>query len=185
MAVQYVKVILTGEGADEIYAGYDYLRTYNSPSLLQQEMVGITVSLHNTNLQRADRVAMAFGLEARVPFLDLRSIALGLGIPAEWKIHRNRPAKYLLRRAFSADLPKEIINRPKQKYSKGAGSSEVIAKVMEDEITSEELNSERARLLYQWNYRLPNKEALYYYRILREYYKDRWIFPTMGHSRSL
>jgi asparagine synthase (glutamine-hydrolysing) len=185
MASQYVKVILTGEGADEIYAGYDYLRAYDSPSLLQQEMVRITASLHNTNLQRADRVAMAFGLEARVPFLDLRSIKLGLGIPAEWKIHRNRPAKHLLRRAFSADLPDEITNRPKQKFSKGAGSSEVVAQVKENEIATEEFHSERARLLYQWNYRLPNKEALYYYQILRDYYEDQWIFPTMGHSRSL
>jgi asparagine synthase (glutamine-hydrolysing) len=185
MASQYVKVILTGEGADEIYAGYDYLRAFHSPSLLQQEMVGITASLHNTNLQRADRVAMAFGLEARVPFLDLRSIKLGLGIPAEWKIHRNRPAKHLLRRAFSADLPDEITNRPKQKFSKGAGSSEVVAHVMENEITTEEFHSERARLLYQWSYRLPNKESLYYYRLLRQHYEDQWIFPTMGHSRSL
>lgn len=185
MASQYVKVILTGEGADEIYAGYDYLRSYDSPNLLQQEMVGITSSLHNTNLQRADRVAMAFGLEARVPFLDLRSIQLGLGLPAEWKVHRNRPAKYLLRRAFSAELPEEITNRPKQKFSKGAGSSEVIAQVMENEIPTEELHSERARLLYQWNYRLPNKEGLYYYRLLRQHYEDQWIFPTMGHSRSL
>jgi asparagine synthase (glutamine-hydrolysing) len=185
MASQYVKVILTGEGADEIYAGYDYLRNYDNPEMLQKEMIGITTNLHNTNLQRADRVAMAFGLEARVPFLDVKSVALGLGLPAEWKAHRDRPAKYLLRQAFSADLPEEITNRPKQKFSKGAGSSDVIARKAEDGISFDEFHSERARLLYQWNYRLPNKEALYYYRILQQYYKDQWIFPAMGHSRSL
>ncbi len=166
MASQYVKVILTGEGADEIYAGYDYLRAYDDPEMLQKEMVGITTALHNTNLQRADRVAMAFGLEARVPFLDVRSVALGLGLPAAWKAHRDRPAKYLLRQAFSADLPEEITNRPKQKFSKGAGSSDIIRQIAEQEIDDQELHSERARLLIQWNYRLQNKEALYYYRIL-------------------
>jgi asparagine synthase (glutamine-hydrolysing) len=185
MASQYVKVLLTGEGADEIYAGYDYLSTFTSPAVLQKEMVEITAALHNTNLQRADRMAMAFGLEARVPFLDTRSVALGLGLPAKWKAHHNHPAKYLLRRAFSADLPDEITNRPKQKFSAGAGSSEVIAQIVENEIPTDEFQSERARLLYQWNYRLAGKEALYYYRILRQYYEDRWIFPTLGHSRSL
>jgi asparagine synthase (glutamine-hydrolysing) len=185
MASQYVKVILTGEGADEIYAGYDYLRSFINPSNLLKEMVEITSALHNTNLQRADRMAMAFGLEARVPFLDTRSVALGLGLPAKWKAHYNHPAKYLLRQAYSGDLPDEIINRPKQKFSKGAGSSEVIAQVVEHEIPTDEFQSERARLLYQWNYRLASKEALYYYRILRQSYEDCWIFPTMGQSRSL
>jgi len=185
MASKHVKVILTGEGADEIYAGYDYLRSYDNPDMLQNEMIGITGALHNTNLQRADRVAMAFGLEARVPFLDMRSVALGLGLPAQWKTHREKPAKFLLRKAFEGHLPHEITHRPKQKFSKGAGSSDVIERMVEEKITLQEFYSERARLLYEWNYRLPNKEALYYYRILRQQFEDRWIFPTMGHSRSL
>lgn len=185
LASQYVKVILTGEGADEVYAGYDYLRSYDSPDMLQTELVGITSALHNTNLQRADRIPMAFGLEARVPFLDTASIALGLGLPAEWKVHRSKPAKFLLREAFAGMLPAEITRRPKQKFSKGAGSFEVFARVAQEQITDSEFHSERARLLYEWNYRLPNKEALYYYRILRQSFEDRWIFPTLGQSRSL
>jgi asparagine synthase (glutamine-hydrolysing) len=185
LASQYVKVILTGEGADEIYAGYDYLLSYDDPKLLQQEMVNITAALHNTNLQRADRVAMAFGLEARVPFLDAKSVALGLGLPARWKTHRGKPAKFLLREAFRRDLPAEIADRPKQKFSKGAGSSDVIARDVGEQISTREYHSERARLLYEWNYRLPNKEALHNYRILRESFRDQWIFPTLGQSRSL
>lgn len=185
LASQYVKVILTGEGADEIYAGYDYLHSYTDPQKLQTEMIAITRSLHNTNLQRADRIAMAFGLEARVPFLDVKSVALGLGLPAKWKVHQNKPAKFLLRHAFSTDLPEEIVNRPKQKFSRGAGSSDIVAQIADREIPNAELHSERAWLYYYGDYRLPNKEALYYYRILRQFYEDKWIFPTMGRSRSL
>jgi asparagine synthase (glutamine-hydrolysing) len=185
LASKHVKVILTGEGADEIYAGYDYLRAIESPGELKNEMIDITAALHNTNLQRADRIAMAYGLEARVPFLDVKSVALGLGLPAEWKNHSNRPAKYLLRQAFRADLPEEIVNRPKQKFSQGAGSSDIIVQIAEREISDAEFQSELARLQNRWHYRLPNKEALYYYRILQEYFEDRWIFPTMGQSRSL
>jgi asparagine synthase (glutamine-hydrolysing) len=185
LASQYVKVILTGEGADEIYAGYDYLSSYQHHQELQEEMVSITEALHNTNLQRADRIPMAFGLEARVPFLDVESVALGLSLPVEWKFHRDRPAKYLLRQAFAADLPEEIVNRPKQKFSVGAGSSNIIAQVAEREISDMEFQTEMGRLLARWDYELPNKEALYYYRILRQHLEDRWIFQTMGQSRSL
>jgi asparagine synthase (glutamine-hydrolysing) len=185
LAKKTVKVILSGEGADEIYAGYDYMNVMDDPQALQHEMIHITSALHNTNLQRADRVSMAFGLEARVPFLDTRSIKLGLGLPAKWKIHKNRPAKFLLRRTFKNDLPKFIVDRPKQKFSKGAGSSDVIAQKVETEISNSDFQNESARLLSRWNYRLPNKESLFYYRILHQQYKDQWIFPNMGSSRSL
>ncbi len=185
LASQYVKVFLTGEGADEIYAGYEYLGGYDSPETLQQEMIHITEALHNTNLQRADRMSMAFGLEARVPFLDVKSVALALGFPPAWKSHRGRVPKHLLRKAFAADLPAEIVNRPKQKFSKGAGSSDLIAQRAETEISDEEFQRESRRIKSEWDYDLQNKEALVYYKTLRGFYEDKWIFPTMGKSRSL
>jgi asparagine synthase (glutamine-hydrolysing) len=185
LASQYVKVFLTGEGADEIYAGYEYLGGFDSPDVLQQEMIDITNALHNTNLQRADRMSMAFGLEARVPFLDTKSVALALGFPPEWKLHNGRVPKNLLRQAFTADLPAEIVNRPKQKFSSGAGSSELIAQMAEAEIPDEEFQRESRRLKSEWDYTLQNKEALYYYKTLCTFYDEKWIFPTMGKSRSL
>ncbi|MEW6094792.1 MAG: asparagine synthase B [Chloroflexota bacterium] len=185
LASQHVKVFLTGEGADEVYAGYEYLDGFDSPAALQEEMIHITEALHNTNLQRADRMSMAFGLEARVPFLDVKSVALALGFPAEWKLHRGRVPKHLLRQAFARDLPAEIVNRPKQKFSKGAGSSDLIAKLAERKISDGDFRSERKRLKNEWNYALKNKEALYYYNSIREHYEDAFLFNTMGHSRSL
>ncbi len=185
LASQYVKVFLTGEGADEVYAGYEYLGGFDSPEVLQQEMIDITAALHNTNLQRADRMSMAFGLEARVPFLDVKSVALALGFPPSWKLHNGRVPKHLLRQAFAADLPAEIVNRPKQKFSSGAGSSDLIAQMAETEIPDDEFQSESRRMKSEWDYDLQNKEALYYYKTLRGFYDDKWIFPTMGKSRSL
>lgn len=185
LASEHVKVILTGEGADEIYAGYDYLAKYASPDELQREMLYITNELHNTNLQRADRMSMAFGLEARVPFLDVQAISLALGIPPAWKIHNGRTPKALLRQSFAEDLPTEIVSRPKAKFSKGAGSSELIAAEAVDKISDQDFMCEYKRLKEDWNYSLQNKEALFYYRILHEFYDDQWILPTMGQSRSL
>jgi asparagine synthase (glutamine-hydrolysing) len=185
LASQHVKVFLTGEGADEVYAGYEYLSDFTNPEALQGEMIEITEALHNTNLQRADRMSMAFGLEARVPFLDVESVALALGFPPAWKLHSDRVPKHLLRQAFVADLPENIVNRPKQKFSKGAGSSDILAELAEREISDGEFASEGARLKEDWDYTLPNKEALYYYRTIREHYDDMFLFGTMGHSRSL
>jgi asparagine synthase (glutamine-hydrolysing) len=185
LASEHVKVILTGEGADEVYAGYDYLAKYDSPDDLQDEMLYITNALHNTNLQRADRMSMAFGLEARVPFLDVKSVAFAMGLPAYWKLHNEHVPKALLRRSFADDLPSEIVNRPKAKFSKGAGSSELIAQEAIENISDDDFESERSRLKKDWDYNMQDKEALYYYRTLREFYYDEWILPTMGKSRSL
>ena len=185
LASEHVRVILTGEGADEVFAGYDYLSRYETPDDLQDEMIYITNALHNTNLQRADRMSMAFGLEARVPFLDVQSVSLAMGIPADWKMHHSRTPKALLRQSFVDNLPEEIINRPKEKFSKGAGSSDLITQRAETEISDREFSSEHQRLKQDWDYELQNKEALYYYRIMRDFYNDEWILPNMGNSRSL
>ena len=185
LASQHVKVFLTGEGADELYAGYEYLSDFTNPDALQKEMTDITEALHNTNLQRADRMSMAFGLEARVPFLDVKSVALALGFSPAWKLRNGRVPKHLLRQAFVNDLPENIVNRPKQKFSKGAGSSDLLAEIAEREIPNSEFASESKRLKEEWNYALKNKEALYYYKTIHEHYDDAFLFQTMGHSRSL
>ena len=186
LASEHVKVILTGEGADELYAGYAYMRSFTDPDALQTELLDVTAALHNTNLQRGDRMSMAHGLEARPPFLDVSAVALAFRLPAAWKVQTDdRPEKALLRHAFADSLPPNIVNRRKQKFSKGAGSSETIAHLADDTIDDAELDVERERLKRRWNYHLPNKEALYYYRILQRFYRDEWILPNMGQSRSL
>lgn len=186
MASDYVKVMLTGEGADELYAGYSYLQRFEKPDDLQEELVYITEALHNTNLQRGDRMSMAHGLEARVPFLDVDSVSMALSIPPEWKLQNNgRPAKDLLRRAYDGLLPDEIVYRPKMKFSKGAGSSDILAERAEEKVSDGDFQQEKGRLKSDWDYTLPNKEALLYYNMLREQYQDEWIMPNMGRSRSL
>jgi asparagine synthase (glutamine-hydrolysing) len=186
LASNHVKVILTGEGADELYAGYAYLSAIGEAIALQQELVSITEALHNSNLQRADRMSMAYGLEARVPFLDLESVALALGLPAQWKLRvPGRPEKALLRQAFANRLPAEIVARPKQKYAAGAGSASIITMVAEATISDREFARERERLQFRWNYHLLSKEGLYYYNVLRQHYRDEWILPHMSQSRSL
>ena len=67
-------MVLTGEGADELFAGYLYFRDAPDSASIHKELRRIFHHLHNVNCQRADRMTMAHGLEARVPFLDPKVI---------------------------------------------------------------------------------------------------------------
>lgn len=183
LASDHVKVILTGEGADELYAGYDYLEDVNDPDQLQDELHIITGNLHNTNLQRADRMSMAHGLEARVPFLDKEFVDFSLSLPPIWKLrYGDRVEKALLRNTFEGHLPLDIINRPKQKFSDGAGSMDMLSEFANERISDREFaeaqeNHEGAKL--------RSKEELYYFRIFRDWFGDTFKPSNIGRTRSV
>lgn len=124
-AARCVKVVLTGEGADELFAGYEYLRTFTDAADLHTELIRTVAGLHNLNLQRCDRVTMAHSLEARVPFLDLDVIGVGLALPAAWKaaVRGRRMEKHVLREAFADWLPAEIVWREKMQFGDGSGAT--------------------------------------------------------------
>ena len=162
---QHVKVVLTGEGADEIFAGYDYLTEFETEEDLHAELVRIIEGLHNLNLQRGDRVTMAHSLEARVPFLEREMIDLGLALPAGWKLAgEDQPEKRLLRQAFDGWLPEEFIWRKKAQCGDGSGSASVLQEKMEESVTEEEFERER----YEVEPPLRTREEVAYYRIFNE-----------------
>ncbi|HEV2785710.1 MAG TPA: asparagine synthase (glutamine-hydrolyzing), partial [Solirubrobacteraceae bacterium] len=132
MAAQHVKVVLTGEGADELFAGYEYLRGFDRPEALRAELMRTLHGLHNLNLQRCDRVTMAHGLEARVPFLDRQVIAFAFGLPMAWKQSApGEPEKRLLRRAFDGWLPDEILWLVKAEFGDCSGAKDVLTRTVE------------------------------------------------------
>ena len=85
-AARHVKVVLTGEGADEIFAGYEYLEDFRTEEGVAHGVGQDHRGSARPQSPRADRVTMAHGLEARVPFLELDMISLGLSLPAGWKL---------------------------------------------------------------------------------------------------
>jgi asparagine synthase (glutamine-hydrolysing) len=166
LAADHVKVVLTGEGADELFAGYEYLGQKGGGAGLRSELHRITERLQDTNLQRGDRMTMASGLEGRVPFLDLGLVRYVARLPIELlEPLPGRPEKSLLREACRGMLPPQILNRRKMKFSEGAGSSEVVAKLAAQTITPDEFASEREPTS---NLSLRSPEELLYYRIWRE-----------------
>ena len=161
---EHVKVVLTGEGADELFAGYDYYRDFSDPELLHDELVRTVNALHNLNLQRCDRVTMAHGLEARVPFLDQKVIAWGLALPPKVKVAApGEQEKKLLREAFTGWLPDELLWRDKAEFGDGSGARDVLSDAMAAAITNEEFEAERGAVEPP----LRTKEELAYYRIFR------------------
>ena len=166
MTAKHVKVVLTGEGADELFAGYEYLGDLDDPEELHDEIVRTIESLHNLNLQRADRVTMAHGLEARVPFLDREVIALALRQPARWKLSPpGTQEKMLLRKAFEGWLPDNLLYRDKEQFGDGSGMADAISHLMEDTVTEEEFEAERERVTPPFR----NREEMAYFRIWNEY----------------
>jgi asparagine synthase (glutamine-hydrolysing) len=158
--------VLTGEGADELFAGYEYLREYTGDGELHEEIVRTVEGLHNLNLQRADRVTMAHGLEARVPFLDRNVIAMAMRLPAEAKLaDAHTPEKRTLREAFEGWLPDELLWREKEQFGDGSGAADVLTDEIESSIGDEEFEAERNEL----DPPLRTREELYYFRIWKEH----------------
>jgi len=130
LAARDMKVVLTGEGADELFAGYSYYADYSDMDKLQAELRRSLQAMHNVNLQRVDRMTMAHSLEARVPFLDTAMIDLAMTIPAELKQKPEKGCdgeKWVLRKAFEDWLPEEIVWRGKLQFDQGSGFSDHLA----------------------------------------------------------
>jgi len=130
LAARHVKVVLTGEGADELFAGYGYYAGYEDPDALQRELHRSLASMHDVNLQRVDRMTMAHGLEARVPFLDTAMVDLAMTLPARCKRRpkaRCNGEKWVLRKAFEDWLPEDIVWRDKLQFDQGSGFADYLA----------------------------------------------------------
>jgi asparagine synthase (glutamine-hydrolysing) len=180
IASEHVKVILTGEGAEEIDTGDHFPDSLESAEELQKELIDMATALHSTMLQRTDRIFAAFGLEVRLPFLDIETVTLVLRLTAAKKLYGNRPTRQLFREAFQSDSSREILDLPVQRLTKDI-LFDFLTRVAEDTISEEEFQTEHARLLNRWEYHLPSKEALYYYKFLRQSFEDRLIFSTSAH----
>lgn len=133
LASEHVKVVLTGEGADELFAGYTYYRGYRQADALAAEITRSIAAMHNVNLQRVDRMAMAHGVEARVPFLDGEVIACAQRIPVGLKLRdvggRRAVEKWILRAAASDLLPDAIVWRDKMQFDEGSGTIDLLPEV--------------------------------------------------------
>ncbi|MFH2059263.1 MAG: asparagine synthase B [Pseudomonadota bacterium] len=179
-AAEFCTVVLTGEGADEVFAGYHYMKNFPSDNLNMEGRRCIG-NLHNINLQRADRMGMNFSLELRVPFLDVKMIDLGMKIPPDLKIREHNGAKiekWILRKAFEDThyLPEEILWRYKVQYTQGAGCEDLGEKI------ANQMSDDEYKQIVAQNPKatINSKEAAYYFKIFREYHPQDSILGSIG-----
>jgi asparagine synthase (glutamine-hydrolysing) len=121
-----IKVVFSGEGADELLCGYLYSWNAPSPVDLQQDSHRLLAELHKYDLLRGDRMISSWGLELRVPFLDASLVAFVANIDPVHKMPTvHGIEKALFREAFIGFLPLEILRRQKVAFSDGVGTSSV------------------------------------------------------------
>ena len=168
LASRHVKVVLIGEGADELFGGYAHYSEIETHQELHNELVETIEGLHAGGLQRVDRIGAANGLEARVPFLDSDVVELGLGLPARWKLsHEDRAEKWLLRKAFEGWLPDDLLWRPKAQFGEGSGARDILREHYSRTLTNAEF--EQARKDYPVDPPLRTAEEVAYYEIFQRY----------------
>lgn len=170
-----IKVVLSGEGADEIFGGYLYFRNAPSTVDFQKETIERVQKLFTADLLRADKSTMAHGLEARVPFLDKAFLDMAMLIKAEEKLPKTYDGveKYILRKAFDTPdqpyLPTEVLWRQKEQFSDGVGYNWIdqLIAYCSSKVTDEQLESAAAK----YPYNTPvTKEAYFYREIFHKHY---------------
>jgi Asparagine synthase (glutamine-hydrolyzing) len=193
-------MVLTGEGADELFAGYLYFKDADSPMALQNELKRIYGMLGNINLHRTDRMTMAHGLEARVPFLDTEFTKLIMSVDPKKKMvdaeavknnERGRE-KTMLRELFegpNADghiIPKPVLWRAKAMQCEGVGEDwvSILQRKVCSLVTDEEMNGAAEKFPLNTPH---TKEEYYYRRLFEEYFPgmDHVIVPWEGGGRAM
>lgn len=179
-----IKVVLSGEGADEIFGGYLYFRNAPTVEDFQKETIERVQKLFTADLLRADKSTMAHGLEARVPFLDKAFLEVAMAIKPEEKQPKtyNGIEKYILRKAFDTPdqpyLPKEVLWRQKEQFSDGVGYNWIdqLIEYCATKVTDEQLES--ASTVFPYN-TPTTKEAYFYRSIFHKYYPQQSAAQTV------
>jgi asparagine synthase (glutamine-hydrolysing) len=182
MVSDYVGMVLSGEGGDELFAGYDYIKDLPTKEI-PGELEDIIMRLHNTALQRVDRSAQAHGVVPFVPFTDCEVVEYALSIPPEYKVYRNGgdPIEtWILRKAVEDAVPDSVLWRPKAKFWQGAGVKELLSEHAEGTISDTEFREER-KLPNGW--KLNSKEELMYYRIFKGHFGELPELDWMGRTK--
>ncbi len=165
-----IKMVLSGEGADEIFGGYLYFHKAPTAKDFHDENVRKLDKLHMYDCLRANKSLASWGIEGRVPFLDKEFMDVAMRInPQDKMINGERMEKWVLRKAFEDMLPESVAWRQKEQFSDGVGYSwiDTLKEIVNEKVTDEQL----ANAKYKFPIQTPtSKEEFYYRSIFAEHF---------------
>jgi len=158
-----VKMVLSGEGADEIFGGYLYFHKAPGPREFHEETVRKINKLHLYDCLRANKALAAWGVEGRVPFLDKEFMDVAMRLnPADKMAGNGKMEKWILRKAFEDYLPEKIAWRQKEQFSDGVGYNwiDTLKEMTSGKVSDEMMTSAR----FRFPINTPMNKEEYYYR---------------------
>jgi asparagine synthase (glutamine-hydrolysing) len=162
-----IKMVLSGEGADELFGGYLYFHKAPSAQEFHDETVRKLDKLYQYDCLRANKSLAAWGIEGRVPFLDKEFMDVAMSInPKDKMISEDRMEKWVLRKAFESYLPAQVAWRQKEQFSDGVGYDWIdsLKEVVERQVSDQDMNVAHHRFPIQ----PPQTKEEYYYRSIFE-----------------
>lgn len=162
-----IKMVLSGEGADEVFGGYLYFHKAPNAKELHEETVRKLDLLYKYDCLRANKSMAAWGIELRVPFLDRDFLDAAMGFdPAEKMVGEHKIEKYPLRKAFEGYLPDEVLWRQKEQFSDGVGYQWIdsLKATAEKTISDSQMNNAK----YRFPCNTPATKEAYMYREIFE-----------------
>lgn len=181
-----IKMVLSGEGADEIFGGYLYFHKAPNAEELHKETVRKLSKLHMYDCLRANKSLSAWGVEGRVPFLDKEFMDVAMRLNPKDKLSGTvgRIEKWILRKAFEDYLPEEVAWRQKEQFSDGVGYSwiDTLKELTSQQVTDEQMSHAAERFPIN----PPMTKEEYYYRsIFEEHFPSQTAAQTVPSEKSV